>query len=355
MRRSVNAWRNSHHRPLRSCRNRRRGARSRDPARAARPGGAAYSSANPQPPCASAPVRVVRCAGRDCAGGLVHIVVHPWGPRWAAGLAGQSSRDGPRDDGPCCPGALHVDVLRLEGILRERSSFWLGAVAYIIYQAVLFLFGTPFNSLFLLYVAMLSLGFWSAVVLMWQIDLAAFGARFDRNLPARGIAIYALVLAVLNALVWLRTIVPAMLSDSPSCVSGRVRNDDQSGVRSGSGAVASAACGGVLVVVEGRPLGQLVVGAMLVMLLLESIGVATDQWFGAMADPDTPFASMAAVPLFLGLAIVGAVPLFFYMRHLDARRGTVPRSKLRTHHQSTTFLTTRSHLGPPLGRHQRGA
>ena len=76
---------------------------------------------------------------------------------------------------------------------------------------------------------------------------------------------------------------------------------------------------------KGRPLGQLVVGAMLVMLLLESIGVATDQWFGAMADPTTPFASMAAVPLFLGLAIVGAVPLFFYMRHLDAGGVRAPR------------------------------
>ena len=73
-----------------------------------------------------------------------------------------------------------------------------------------------------------------------------------------------------------------------------------------------------------RPLGELVVGAMLVMLLLESIGVATDQWFGAMADPDTPFASMAAVPLFLVLAIVGAVPLFFYFRHLDVGSGRAP-------------------------------
>ena len=77
---------------------------------------------------------------------------------------------------------------------------------------------------------------------------------------------------------------------------------------------------------KGRPLGQLVVGAMLVLLLLESIGVATDQWFGAMADPDTPFASMSAVPVFLALAIVGAVPLLFYMRHLDAPGRRAPKS-----------------------------
>lgn len=37
---------------------------------------------------------------------------------------------------------------------------------------------------------------------------------------------------------------------------------------------------------------------------------------GWMADPDTPFASLGAIPLFLGLAVVGAVPLYFYLRHL---------------------------------------
>jgi hypothetical protein len=194
---------------------------------------------------------------------------------------------------------------------------WLGAVAYIVYQAVLFLFATPFNSLFLTYVAMLSLGFWSAVVLIRQIDLAAFDARFDGRLPARAIAIYTVVLATLNALVWLRTIVPAILSDSPAAFL------EGSGVPTNPVFVQDLTLWLPLLVLgswwlwQGRPLGQLVVGAMLVMLVLESIGVATDQWFGAMADPDTPFASMAAVPVFLALAVVSAVPLFVYMRHLD--------------------------------------
>lgn len=224
-----------------------------------------------------------------------------------------------------------VPVLFASMYFTSRDSaralvVWLGAVAYIIYQAVLFLFGTPFNSLFLIYVAMLSLGFWSAVVLMRRIDLTAFSARFDGRLPARGIAIYAVVLAALNALVWLRTIVPAMLSDSPPAFL------EGSGMTTNPVFVQDLAVWLPLLAVaawwlwKGRPLGELVIGAMLVMLLLEGIGVATDQWFGAMADPDTPFASMAAVPLFLVLAIVGAVPLFFYFRHLDAGSGRAPRT-----------------------------
>jgi hypothetical protein len=191
---------------------------------------------------------------------------------------------------------------------------------------VLFLFGTPFNSLFLLYVAMLSLGFWTTVVLMRQIDLSGFSARFDARLPARGIAIYALVLAVANAAVWLRAIVPAAVSDSPSAFLVG------SGVTTNPVYIQDLAFWLPLLALSAwwlwkrRPFGELLVGAMLVLLVLESIGVATDQWFGVMADPGTPFASMAAVPVFSALAVVGAVPLFFYLRHLDAADDRAPAS-----------------------------
>lgn len=225
---------------------------------------------------------------------------------------------------------LALPALVVAMVVTGRDSsralvVWLGALAYISYQSVLFLFATPFNSLFLVYVAMLSLAFWSTVVLVREIDLAAFRARFDEGLPARPIAIYAAVLAVLNAVVWLRTVVPAVFSEQPA---GFLEG---SGVTTNPVFVQDLAIWLPLLVVGAwwlwhrRPFGELVVGAMLVLLLLESIGVATDQWFGASADPDTPFASMAAVPLFLLLAVVGAVPLFFYLKHLrTADRPTYP-------------------------------
>ncbi|WP_247828741.1 hypothetical protein [Arthrobacter antioxidans] len=197
---------------------------------------------------------------------------------------------------------------------------WLGAVAYIIYQAVLFLFGTPFNSLFLAYVAMLSLALWSAAALLRQIDLAEFSARFDDRLPARGIAAYAVVIAALNALVWLRTILPAMLSDDPPAFLAG------SGMTTNPVFVQDLAVWLPLLAVASwwlwtsRPLGRLVVGALLVLLVVEGIGVATDQWFGAVADQGTPFASLAAVPLFAALAAIGMVPLLVFLRHLGAGR-----------------------------------
>jgi hypothetical protein len=217
---------------------------------------------------------------------------------------------------------LAVPALGAAMFFTRRDSaralvVWLGALAYIIYQSVLFLFATPFNSLFLIYVGMLSLAFWSTVVIVQNMDLAAFRARFDARLPARSIAIYAAVLAVLNAVVWLRTIIPAILSEQPAAFL------DGSGVTTNPVFVQDLAIwlpllvGGAWSLWNHRPFGELTVGAMLVVLVLEAIGVATDQWFGASADPSTPFASMAAVPMFLLLAVVGAVPLFFYLKHMD--------------------------------------
>lgn len=228
--------------------------------------------------------------------------------------------------------ALVVMVLALPSLvgsmrLTSRGSaraliIWFASVSYVLYQAVLFVFGTPFNSLFLLYVAMLSLAVWSLVALVHQTDVAALSDRFDRRLPAHGIAAYAGALAVLNALAWLRTIVPAISGDQPSSFL------EGSGMITNPVFVQDLALWLPLMAVAAwwlwhrRAWGLLVVGVLLTMLACEGIGVACDQWFGAMADPNTPFASAAAIPLFLGLVVVSAVPLFFYYRNLDRETRT---------------------------------
>ena len=48
---------------------------------------------------------------------------------------------------------------------------WLGATAYLLYNSVMFLFATPFNRLFLLYVAMCALSIWTAITVLGAIDV----------------------------------------------------------------------------------------------------------------------------------------------------------------------------------------
>ena len=223
-----------------------------------------------------------------------------------------------------------VPVLLISMSLTARGSWrapvvWLGALGYLLYNGFLLLFLTPFNSLFLLYVATFSLCLFAIAGLVRVIDAPTLAARF-RGIPRRGLALYVWTIVFLNLLAWLRTIVPALGADDPSSF------------MEGSGVVTNPifvqdmvfwfpmAALGAWWLWNGRPWGVPVVGAWLVYGLLESIGVATDQWFGYRADPDTTFATMGGMWLFIALAVIGLIPLYFFFRANRARKmGPEPR------------------------------
>jgi hypothetical protein len=214
--------------------------------------------------------------------------------------------------------AIGIPTLVVATWLASRGSWRglvvvIGALAYLAYNDFLLLFATPFNPLFLVYVAAMSLTAFALATTILTTDheaVAAHGAR----VPIRGIAIYAWVVVVLNTLVWLRTIVPATFAPDPTSFL------EGSGVATNPVFVedltfwlpAAALIGGLLWL--RRPLGIVLGGAWLVYGLIEAIGVGTDQWFGSTADPGSTQASMEAVVLFVTLAVIGVVPLFFYFR-----------------------------------------
>jgi len=214
--------------------------------------------------------------------------------------------------------AVAIPVLVISGWFVRRGSWRalviaIGALAYLAYNDVLLLFLTPFNPLFLIYVAAFSTTFWALAAGLPAIDPAVVADQRPR-LPARGLALYAWVIVVLNTLIWLRTIVPAMLADDPTSFL------DGTGVATNAIFVQDLAFWLPAAAVIGwlawnrRPIGVLLIGAWLVYGLLESIGVAVDQWFGTAADPGSPHASIAAVQLFAVLAVIGLVPLWFFLR-----------------------------------------
>ena len=193
---------------------------------------------------------------------------------------------------------------------------WLGTLAYLLYQSVLFCFAIPLNNLFLVYVAYLGLCVWSLVTLLLCVDLAAFGLCLSPRMPAKRLAGVALTLVVLNAYAWLAQIVPAMFTSDP----GILLQD--TGLLTNPVFVQDLAIWLPLLTAAAiaswnrKPWGLLVTGAMLTMFVLESISIATDQWFGSQADPTSPSASMAAVPAFAVVAVITALPLGWYVRYL---------------------------------------
>lgn len=191
---------------------------------------------------------------------------------------------------------------------------WLGAVAYLLYNAVMFVFATPFNRLFLLYVAMLSLAIWMAVGMLRQVRI---GAVRSGTMPVRGIATYIWVVVALNLLAWLSAIVPALFAQAPAGLL------DGTGLTTNPVYVQDLAFWLPLAAVAGvwlwhrRPWGFLIAGSVLTMWVLEGISVAVDQWFGHAADPTSPVVSASMAWFFAALAAVGCVPVYFFYRRLE--------------------------------------
>jgi hypothetical protein len=78
------------------------------------------------------------------------------------------------------------------------------------------------------------------------------------------------------------------------------------------------------------PWGYLVVSAGLTFWVVESVGVAVDQWFGHAADPASSVASDAACLPFAVLAVVSLVPLVALLRGLPALPSTRAATGRRT-------------------------
>ena len=191
---------------------------------------------------------------------------------------------------------------------------WIGSIAFIAYQAWMFLFGLPFNGLFLVYVAMFAFGFWGLVTLLVRVPAERYAPSFPPTLRARPLAGWMIVSCLAFYALWLRNVVPGLVdSAAPAFLEG-------TGMVTPTNYVLDMALFlpftiGVAVALWRRtPWGLVVGGAMLLMLVLESVAIAADQWAGSAADPDSPVASAAATPMFLVIAAIGLAALGLWYR-----------------------------------------
>lgn len=196
---------------------------------------------------------------------------------------------------------------------------WLGAVAYLAYNAVMLLLGTPYNALFLCYVAIGSLSVWTAIALLHSLDVPAFAGRFGPQLPVRALAVYVWAIAGLNTLLWLKGAVPGLLAKgTPDFLVG-------TGLTTSPTYVQDLMFWLPLMFVGAwwlwhrQAWGFVVVGAMLVQWVVEAVGIAADQQLGHLADPASTVVAPALVPGFAVLAVLGLVPVWLFARQLPGR------------------------------------
>jgi hypothetical protein len=219
-----------------------------------------------------------------------------------------------------------VPALACSMVLAARGSAaavitWLGAAGFLLYNSLMFVFATPANRLFPLYLAMLALSAWSAGALLGQANVAVFGALFSARTPVRGISVYMWTVVALNTATWLAGIIPAVVHGG---LPGYLRG---TGLTVNVVYVQDLALWLPLLAVAAawlwrrRPWGYLLAGAGLVMWVLESTSIAVDQWYGHAAAPASPVASGALVPAFAALAVIGLIPAGLLLHGLS---GGVP-------------------------------
>jgi hypothetical protein len=161
---------------------------------------------------------------------------------------------------------------------------------------------------------MFSLAGWTLAAVLRQTDIRALGARLRSVVPARTVAVFTWLVVALNVLAWLARVVPDVLSTRPAVLVGGT------GLTTSPLYIQDLGIWLPLIAVAAAWLwrrlacGYLVVGAMLTMWVIESVGIAVDQWMGSTADPASTVASAAMTPAFLAVAVITAIPLYFFYR-----------------------------------------
>lgn len=110
-------------------------------------------------------------------------------------------------------------VLAMRGSARAQAV-WVGLLAYVVYSYAFYTFGAKFNDLFLVHIALMSLGIFALACVIPNLDVAAIRQRLHSDRAARWIGGYLVAVGVLQGGLWvfvvLRYIVTGkLLEDIP--------------------------------------------------------------------------------------------------------------------------------------------
>jgi len=90
---------------------------------------------------------------------------------------------------------------------------WLGAYIYIIYAFSIYAFAIHFNFLFLIYIIILGVSFFTLIGGLKAVDTTNLSASFLLNTKSKIVSALLMIIAILFSLLWLSEIVPSLLSN----------------------------------------------------------------------------------------------------------------------------------------------
>jgi hypothetical protein len=113
--------------------------------------------------------------------------------------------------------AVVLPTLAISAALAARGShraqlIWLGGIVYVVYTYVIDAFVVRFNSMFLVYVALLGCSLYALIVGIATANVVSLKASFTERTPVRTVSAYLSALAALFYVLWLRETIPALLA-----------------------------------------------------------------------------------------------------------------------------------------------
>ncbi|MGG3468261.1 hypothetical protein ABES02_12360 [Neobacillus pocheonensis] len=90
-----------------------------------------------------------------------------------------------------------------------------GTLGYFLYTYASYSFLSMYNSLFLVYVSLMSVSFYAFVLVMMSFDIPSLPLFFSNKLPIKLIGIFLIFLSVVFSLMWLGKIVPSLIDRTP--------------------------------------------------------------------------------------------------------------------------------------------
>jgi hypothetical protein len=101
-----------------------------------------------------------------------------------------------------------------KGLMKGRLLLT-GTLGYFLYTYASYSFLSMYNSMFLLYVLLMSASFFSFTMMMMTFDMKKLQYSFNQRLPVKFIGGFLLLVSFCFGMMWLGKIVPSLISDAP--------------------------------------------------------------------------------------------------------------------------------------------
>lgn len=108
------------------------------------------------------------------------------------------------------PALIISFMIARKGVLKARL-FFMGVTLYILFTYTIYTFFAMYNRLYIVYVAIMGLAFYTLILSLKQTDKIKVKALFKDNYPNKLVGGFMVTAASLMTLFWLKTILPTLL------------------------------------------------------------------------------------------------------------------------------------------------